>query len=363
VLVTGETSGLGAHIATWLAGNGAEHVVLAPRRGAHATGAVALAARLAGLGTRVWISACDVADRACVASLLDRIPAVGPPLTALVHAAGPPQQAAMAQTGLPELSAAMRERAAGAAHLDELTQDMDLAAFVLCSSAAGVWGSGGQSAYGAANAFLDALASRRRARGRAAVSVAWGLWDNGSGARQLERQGLRLMAPDLAIAALRQAVEYDEGQLTIAAIDWERFVPVFTSRRPSPLLSDLPDARNLRIAPAPAGGAEAPVPAAALRLAGMAAGDREKAVLDLVRSETADVLGFESADLIDADGDVLDLGMSSIFAVELGKRLHAHTGVELRASFIYDFATPAAIAEFLLAGLDSAQRQTATAGS
>jgi acyl transferase domain-containing protein/acyl carrier protein len=348
VLVTGDIAGPGAHIAAWLAGNGAEQVVLATRRGAQATGAGALAARLAGLGTQVRISACDLADRHAVAALLDQIPAAGPPLTAVVHAAGPGHSAALAQTGLPELSAAAEERAAGAAHLDELTKDRDLAAFVLCSSAAGVWGSGGQSAYGAANAYLDALASRRRARGQAAVSVAWGLWDHGGGAHQLERQGLRLMTPDLAIAALRQAVEHDEGQLTVAAIDWERFVPVFTALRPSPLLSDLPDVRNLRAGQA---GTEIAVPDLARSIAAMPAGDRETAMLELVRGQTAEVLGFDSAEPVAADSDVLDLGMSSIYAVELSKRLYAQTGVELPAGFIYDFATPAAIADFLLAEL------------
>lgn len=151
------------------------------------------------------------------------------------------------------------------------------------------------------------------------------------------------MAPDLAIAALRQAVEHDEGQLTVAAVDWERFVPVFTSLRPSPLLSDLPEVRNMRPA-----GAQAVPPDLARHLAGMQAGDRARALLDLVLTETADVLG-ESADLVDPDGDVLDLGMSSIYAVELGKRLWGQTGVELQPAFVYDLATPAAIAEFLLA--------------
>ena len=185
VLVTGEPSGPGAHIATWLAGSGAGHVVLATRGGAQAAGAGALAARLAGLGACVRISACDVTDRTAVASLLDQIPAAGPPLSTVVHAAGSAPPTALAKTGLAELTAAAAERAAGAAHLDELTRDMNLAAFVLCSSAAGVWGSGGHGAYGAANAFLDALASQRRARGHAALSVAWGLWDNGDGASNL----------------------------------------------------------------------------------------------------------------------------------------------------------------------------------
>ena len=72
-------------------------------------------------------------------------------------------------------------KVAGAAHLDALLDTAELDAFVLFSSNAGVWGSGGQGAYAAANAHLDALAEHRRARGLTATSVAWGLWGGGSG--------------------------------------------------------------------------------------------------------------------------------------------------------------------------------------
>jgi acyl carrier protein len=74
-------------------------------------------------------------------------------------------------------------------------------------------------------------------------------------------------------------------------------------------------------------------------------------MLELVRGETATVLGYESADMVEADSDVLDMGMSSVSAVELRGRLVELIGLDLPTGFVYDLSTPAAIAEFLVAEL------------
>lgn len=39
-------------------------------------------------------------------------------------------------------------------------------------------------------------------------------------------------------------------------------------------------------------------------------------MLDLVRAEIAVVLGYASADLVDSEGDVLEMGMTSVSALE-----------------------------------------------
>nr|WP_190815998.1 type I polyketide synthase [Saccharopolyspora pogona] len=144
VLVTGGTGGLGAHVARWLAGAGAEHVVLTSRRGAEAPGAGDLRAELEALGARVSIRSCDVADRDALAEVLATIPD-DCPLTAVMHAAGVVEVGDVASMCLTDFIGVLSAKVGGAANLDELLADVELDAFVLFSSVSGVWGAGGRA--------------------------------------------------------------------------------------------------------------------------------------------------------------------------------------------------------------------------
>ncbi|MDS0136277.1 SDR family NAD(P)-dependent oxidoreductase [Amycolatopsis sp. CM201R] len=353
VLVTGGTGALGAHVARWLGRSGADHLVLTSRRGEAAPGAAELAEELRGYGCAVTIAACDVAERKAVEALLDSL---GHPPVAVVHAAGLPQSSTLAETGLDEFEDVLAAKVAGAAHLDALLGD-DLEAFVLFSSNSGVWGSAGQGAYAAANAYLDALAEQRRARGAKATSVAWGLWAGGGmasddGEQQLRRRGLRPMAPERAVAALQGALDRDETFLAVADVDWDRFVPAFTASRRRPLIEELPAVRRVldqleaeqeRHDEGAAGWRE--------RLAGLPEAERDRAVLDLVRTEAAAVLGHRGADAIGSTRPFRDLGFDSVTAVEVRNRLRQATGLRLAATAVFDHPTPIALARFLAAGI------------
>ncbi|MFD7916842.1 type I polyketide synthase, partial [Streptomyces sp. NPDC059752] len=365
VLVTGGTGALGAHVARWLAAHGAEHLVLAGRRGADAPGVEALVAEVSALGARATAVACDVADRESVAELLAalRDDTSGPGLTAVFHTAGVGQFTPLAETGAGDVAAVLSAKVGGAEHLDELLGDTELDAFVLFSSIAGVWGSGGQAAYAAANAHLDTLAQRRRDRGLTATAVAWGPWGEGGlvaddeAALQLRRRGLPVMAPELSIAALQQALDADDTTVTVADVDWELFVPAFTAARPRPLIADLPEVRRVLAAEqhavgsglgADAAGDGAGEPARLVaELRGMGADEAERSLLGLVRTHVAAVLGHDGAASVEAGRAFKELGFDSLTAVELRTRLGSATGLRLPASLVFDHPTPAALAAHL----------------
>ena len=341
VLVTGATGAIGPYLARWVAGQGAPRVVLASRSGP--AGAAAQAAEVAQAGAAVTVVACDITERAALRALLDWLAASGPKLSAVLHAAVGGELEPLTELGVPGLAVGLAAKATGAAVLDELTSGLDLDAFVLFSSIAGVWGSSVHGTYAAGNAYLDALASHRRSRGLPATSVAWGVWDAGwvrGEGHALRRQGLRFLDPARALAALGQVLAGDETFAVVADVDWARFAPVFRAARPWPLLDEIPEVRALGAVPAEAAaGGEL-----AGRLAGLPAAERQRVVLELVRGCAAAVLGHGSAEAVEAGRAFRDLGFDSLTAVELRDRLNAATGLALPSTVVFDYPDTAGLA-------------------
>jgi NAD(P)-dependent dehydrogenase (short-subunit alcohol dehydrogenase family) len=226
VLVTGGTSGLGALVARHLADrHGARHLLLVSRRGPAAVGVAGLVAELAGAGADVRVAACDVADRGQLAGLLGW---VEPRLGAVIHAAGVTDDATVESLAPGQLERVLRPKLDAGMHLHELTEGLGLSAFVLFSSMAALAGSPGQGNYAAANAFLDALAARRRAGGLPAVSLAWGLWAEATGITgtltdadraRMARMGIGALPTAQGLDLFDQALAHDQPLLAPVLLD------------------------------------------------------------------------------------------------------------------------------------------------
>nr|WP_206797551.1 type I polyketide synthase [Amycolatopsis sp. MtRt-6] len=356
VVITGGTGALGAAVARRLAATDVGHLVLLSRRGMDAPGAGRLREELLESGVEVTIAACDVADRAELAAHLPE------EISAVVHAAGVGESAALADLTVAGLAEATAAKVAGAAHLDALLGDRQLDAFVLFSSLSGLWGASGQGTYAAANAYLDALAEHRRARGLAATAIAWGAWaGDGMAAEprmrdQLRALGLPPTSPAVHLRALHEAVDQGETCVAVAEVDWDRFAPTFVSARPSPLLSELPEVRQaLEAAEQPAAG-DSPLRD---RLAGLSVPDRLRALRELISAEAASVLGHGNATRLESGQAFKDAGFDSLTAVELRNRLTAATGLRMPVTAVFDHPTPARLADHLAAGLFAAETPAA----
>jgi NAD(P)-dependent dehydrogenase (short-subunit alcohol dehydrogenase family) len=328
VLITGGTGGLGRIVARHLVfARGVRYLLLLSRRGAAAPGAAELAEELTGAGASVSFAACDAADRTGLAEViagLDR------PLAAVIHTAGVVDDGVLDALTPERVDAVFRSKVDGAVHLDELTRDRGLSAFVLFSSAAGTFGAPGQANYAAANAFLDALAVRRRAAGLPATSLAWGAWATGDGMtgaldetarRRFAAAGILAMSPEEGLALLDAALARDDAVLVPARLDPARMSSSLVRRK-------RPTATEARLADLPAA-------------------QRDKAVTGVVLAHVGNVLGYGPGTAIDPGQSFQNLGFDSLLAVELRNRLAEATGLRLPATLVFDHPTPTELIAFL----------------
>jgi NADPH:quinone reductase-like Zn-dependent oxidoreductase/acyl carrier protein len=335
-VVTGGTGGLGLRVAAWLAEHGATEIALLARRAPDDQAGQVLAA-LASRGVSVRAIEADVSCRDSVKEALAEIRTRGA-VRGVVHAAGVLDDALVEKLDRDRLRAVFEPKVLGALHLDELTRDDPLDFFVLFSSAAGLLGSPGQANHAAASAFLDALAWHRRAAGRPAISLDWGAWSEiGAAARKRAGERMRLVGvgeidPDQGIAALARALAEDPVQLGVVPIDWSRFAG-------QPLAQRGFFSRVARSGPSLAEPAAAP----ALDLGGLDDQQRRQALDRHLRSHIAAVLGLESAGAVEPRSRLMDLGMDSLMAVELKRRLETTLGCSLRTTLMFDHPTVEAL--------------------
>nr|WP_237270136.1 type I polyketide synthase [Streptomyces caniscabiei] len=349
VLVTGGAGRLADVYARRLvAEHGVRHLLMLDDRADGTWPAPELLRDLGASGAEVTAVSCDLADRAALRAALTAIPEHRP-LTMVVHIADPSDETALTDLTAQRLDLVLRSTADTARHLHELTRELDLSAFVLCSSSAGTIGAPAQAVDAAAAAYLDGLARHRTALGLPATSLALGPW-----ARKGAAGDTAPAEKDTARPLLRELTVPDMTSACDAAL--RTGLPALVAVRPdgtalrahAHLPAVLRDLAGTRVRTASAGtDSDAPV----LRLEGLTEQERYQAVLDLVRAESAVVLGHEDAGAVASDRAFQELGFDSMTAVELRNRLTARTGIALSATLAFDHPSPAALTEHVLAQL------------
>ncbi|MFE2337903.1 type I polyketide synthase, partial [Streptomyces coelicoflavus] len=333
VLITGATGALAGLTARHLVSQyGVRQLLLASRRPVPET----LVHDLTRAGAHVVTATGDLTDRAECAALVDAVP----PETSLavVHCAGALDDAVLANQTPDRLRTVFGPKATAAWHLHQLTRDRDVTAFILFSSAAATLGSPGQANYAAANSYLDALAHHRTTTGHPTTSIAWGPWTTGMATTTAARAGIR-------------PLEEREGlQLFDAAISDLSPVPVPMHLDPHRVVADHlsipPLLRSL--VPAKVGkSASNTGNTFAEKLNSMSPMDREAALLTLVRTQLATVLGHTDPQSIDIGRAFNELGFDSLTSVEFRNRLNSTTGLQLSATLLFDYPNARVLVEHL----------------
>ncbi|MER6832314.1 type I polyketide synthase [Streptosporangium sp. NPDC000563] len=177
------------------------------------------------------------------------------------------------------------------------------------------------------------------------------------------QETLDAVAPGAAVAgSLRREQGGLDRFLTSLAEVYVRGVPVdwrvaYPGARRVPLPTYSFRRRRFWLDAAPAGGRpvqETPVVEPATRsITTLAGAELDEALVELVRTESAVVLGHDGASAIDLGKAFRELGLDSLTAVDLRNRLGAATGLQLPATLVFDYPTPAAIAGYLRNELSS----------
>ena len=216
-------------------------------------------------------------------------------------------------------------------------------------------GGAGQANYAAANAFLDALAYHRKAHGRPARSLAWGLWAQASGmtsglgtagVQRISRSGITPMSADQGLALFDAALAADDAMLVAMRLDAS-----FLAGRAEPdevplMLRGL--VRGAARRAAASGQAAAEAAQFRQRLAAAAEADQGPIMLEMVIAQAAAVLGHASPAQVEAGREFRELGFDSLTAIDLRNRLNEATGLRLPATLVFDYPTPAVLAGYLV---------------
>ena len=350
-LVTGGLGSIGLEIAGYLAAHGARYLVLTSRRAPDAAAQQRIDALHAQHDCQIRVVSADVADAHDVARLLAAVAAELPPLAGIVHAAGEIGTTPLASLEDSEVDRVFAGKVWGAWHLSEAAADLQLDFFLSTSSIASVWGGYGQTAYGAANAFLDGLAWRLREQGIPGVSINFGPWSAGmadaESRARLEQRGVRTLSPTDALAGMADAVTAAESsgraQGVVARIDWARFLPLYQQAGRRGFLAELArEVPDTTPAAAPSGKTDL-----VERLTNAPVQQRKKLLTDYLRTAVAEITRVDAAEIRE-DAGFFDLGMDSLMAVELRRRIEQGVGREIPATLAMDHPRLSDVADYLL---------------
>ncbi|MGV9799469.1 type I polyketide synthase [Mycobacterium sp. NPDC003449] len=352
-LVTGGLGSIGLEVAGYLAAHGAQHLVLTSRRAPDDAAQQRIDALRDQHGCEFRVIATDVADAHDVTRLLTTVQAELPPLAGIVHAAGEIGTTALGDLDDAEVDRVFAGKVWGAWHLSQAAIDLRLDFFISTSSIASVWGGYGQTAYGAANAFLDGLAWRLREQGIAGTSVNFGPWSAGmadaESRARLDRRGIRTLSPADALAGMADVVAAATArggaQGSVTRIDWARFLPLYQQAGRRGFLAELE--RELPTQPTDAAVTPAGKPQLVERLAAAPVQQRKRLLTDYLRESVAEVTRVDAAEIRE-DAGFFDLGMDSLMAVELRRRMEQGVGAEIPVTLVMDYPRISDVADYLL---------------
>ncbi|SPM35952.1 polyketide synthase, partial [Mycobacterium rhizamassiliense] len=302
VVITGGSGAIGLQYARYCVEHGARTLTLLSRNGVDDAAVAQLAENY---DVQVQAPRCDITDAAAVSAVAAEYAGAGASL--VIHTAGIARARRRSDLTGADVAEVCAAKVVGLARLVDAWPLRDDCRILACSSVFGVWGGYSHAAYAASNRMLDVLAAQLRRGGRDCTAIRWGLWRSAGvvAANEItrtERSGLVAMDPELAIEA--SLYRYGTDPLVFDA-DFDRLAVFFESQGMPMPFSAPHDGDG-----ATDGGTEAAA----------------KPLAEVVRVELAATLHLGDAASIDASASLIDLGVDSLLALDLRKRLRRTVG-------------------------------------
>ncbi len=323
-LVIGGTRGAGLATAQWLGRQGASHIVITGRQ-EQVPVRMETESSLWGKAD-VYKAGADATSAPQMRNLLEWIGTTMPPLRGIVFAAAAIEDGAVARQSEEAVRRVLRTKIEGSEIVERLTTGIDLEFIVFYSSAAALLAPRGQSAYAAANAFMDALAHRvSRSRNCRVLSVNWGHWlntgsaDSPALAERLRYQGIVPIPVECALESLRRMLARSEPQLISLDIRWDRWqsgLPGCGSKLWAKLIAPLETSDRIAKAPLPSNGSRPHI---------------ETSVLRRIRSMSGGAL----ADHVSMTSGLKDLGFDSLALINLRRLIENDLGVRVPIAALF----------------------------
>ncbi len=348
-VVIGGTSGFGLATAEWLADRGATSLLLISRSGNVSDEALPKIEALRQKGVVVDVSSVDVADAEAIDQFLRKADEQRP-IKGIVHAAMVLDDRLIDGQDRESIENVLRPKVAGAHNLERLAPRFKLDYLLLYSSATTLFGNPGQFNYVAANAYIEGLARRMRARGLPALAIAWGgIEDAGYLSRHIgadvnlkRRFAANLISARTALDGLDWLFDQEGHQLAavaaVARIDWATARRELAATR-APLFG----AVGTRISSRQAMDAAATLE----KLRALPTEEAAAALVDIVVEEIARVLRLPPKE-VDRHRPLAEIGMDSLMMLELRTTVETTLQVELPMMSLATGITPVDVARRIL---------------
>ncbi|SJN59051.1 Phenolphthiocerol synthesis polyketide synthase type I Pks15/1 [Vibrio ruber DSM 16370] len=345
-LVTGAFGGIGQQVTTWLAEQGAGHLILLSRSEPQEAPDV-LEERL---GVPVTVLTCDVSKAESLNFALSQVSEQIFPLAGILHLAGEAHDTVLMKQTWDDFSRVLAPKVWGSWHLHQFTEEraIDLDFFVCFSSVASLFGSAGQAAYASANAFMDGLMQYRCQRGLPGISINWGRWDDTGMAKQvsghLEKVGLLPISAEQGVQALFWLLGTNESQIGAFNIDWVRFFEYLPEGLHLSILDSVRQTISTQSTSIQSNHAVSPE---ITQWHHLPPTEQQQQLEIYVRRQVTSLLGHGTDRHVRPRDKFFDIGFDSMMAVELKNRLQSGLGLTLSPTLLFDYPNLQALSCYL----------------